>query len=168
MEDKEKKSKTNKAWLGVFIVYCFVLLKVILFKYDWYYYWYSLKEWDFSVLQRGYSMANLMPFRSITMYIEYYYLDIGAFENIAGNFLAFLPMGILLPMIWENLRKFDWILVLGALISLFLEVVQLITGFGRFDIDDIILNCLGTVVGYAIYELGIRKALERRKKSSDL
>lgn len=78
-------------------------------------------------------------------------------KNILGNILLLLPLGIFLPMFFKRLRSFKSTVITCALVSLSIEVVQYIsTYFGNFrscDIDDIILNTLGGMIGFIIYKV---------------
>ena len=67
------------------------------------------------------------------------------------NILLFIPFGILVPLIFEKMRKFYKVTILGFSMSLIIEIVQLITKRGHFELDDILLNTLGTIIGYLIY-----------------
>lgn len=70
---------------------------------------------------------------------------------IIGNLLMFIPMGILLSLCFKNFKKknmFNY----AILIPLAIEVIQLVVG-RSFDIDDLIMNFLGIVIGYYIVEL---------------
>ena len=68
------------------------------------------------------------------------------------NILLFIPLGIFLPMLWkENYNnKFSKVLIFGFLLSLIIEILQIFT-FRLTDINDLITNTLGTVIGYLIY-----------------
>ena len=74
-------------------------------------------------------------------------------ENILGNIILFIPLGIFLLLLFPkySLKK---IIVLAFLCSLSIELVQLIgRQFGNYrtvDIDDIILNTMGAIVGFII------------------
>ncbi|MCR5031811.1 MAG: VanZ family protein [Lachnospiraceae bacterium] len=155
-----KQQDRKRLLIALFVVYILFLLKAILFKYSFYYYVYELKNWSLHVVHTGFQMANWHPFRSIRMYLLYYDKGIRSFENLAGNVSLFIPMGIFVPSAWEKLNKWDWTLLVGGLISFGLEVLQLITGFGFFDVDDILLNCLGTMIGFGGYAL-FRRYLNR-------
>ena len=70
---------------------------------------------------------------------------------IIGNLLMFIPMGILLSLCFKNFKKknmFNY----AILIPLAIEVIQLVVG-RSFDIDDLVMNFLGIVIGYYIVEL---------------
>jgi glycopeptide antibiotics resistance protein len=77
-------------------------------------------------------------------------------ENILGNIVLFVPLGILLPFLSEKFYSLKKILLTAFVCSLSIEIVQFIsTYFGSYrsvDIDDIILNTLGALLGFTIYD----------------
>ncbi|MBP5272941.1 MAG: VanZ family protein [Clostridia bacterium] len=73
--------------------------------------------------------------------------------NVAGNAAMFVPTGIVLPIVYKKLNNFWKVVGAGALISLCIELLQLPFPTRASDIDDIILNTLGVVVGYAVFAL---------------
>lgn len=96
---------------------------------------------------------NLVPFKEIMRFYTYRDLvGVQAFLlNLFGNVLAFVPFGFMIPIIsWKN-RKFIRILGLTFLLSLFIECIQLLFRVGSFDVDDLILNTLGGVIGFVIF-----------------
>ena len=98
---------------------------------------------------------NLVPFRTVKMYIRHYKsfnLEIWL-TNLLGNVVVFMPLGLLLPIISKRTRGFIKILFITMLSSLAAEATQLYLRVGSFDIDDIILNTLGGILGYLIYKL---------------
>lgn len=96
---------------------------------------------------------NLMPFQEIRRYLLYPDI-LGAsavVTNLIGNVIGFLPFGAILPVLNRNTRSFWKILLLSFEFSALIEVTQLITRVGSFDVDDIILNTIGGVLGYLIF-----------------
>lgn len=85
--------------------------------------------------------------------------------NLGGNIAAFVPFGFLLPMICRRGRKLFYCTMMTALFSLAVEVVQLFTRVGAFDVDDIFLNTIGGLLGFIGYEIlfGFK---ERKGKNS--
>jgi glycopeptide antibiotics resistance protein len=82
-------------------------------------------------------------------------------RNIFGNLFMLFPLGIILPLLWNNLNRFKRTLLLGLCLSLSIETIQLLSGFmgnrGRiFDIDDIILNTIGVALGFVLYRKWIK------------
>ncbi|WP_081415773.1 VanZ family protein [Peribacillus kribbensis] len=64
-----------------------------------------------------------------------------------GNFVAFIPFGIIFPLLFRcSFRRFISLFILSITI---LETLQMFSGLGAFDVDDIIINSLGAVVGFA-------------------
>ena len=72
--------------------------------------------------------------------------------NFLGNIILFLPVGFLVPAVtgWKKLWK---PLVMGVGFSLLIEIIQFVTSRGCFDPDDVILNGLGTVIGFGLYSI---------------
>lgn len=70
--------------------------------------------------------------------------------NVLGNIIMFLPLGFLLPLLWRNLECFKKTVMFGFGISLLIEFTQLFLTRAT-DIDDLILNTLGTMLGYLTF-----------------
>lgn len=66
------------------------------------------------------------------------------------NFLLLLPCGVILPLINRACRKWYIGMWLGFVISFCIESIQLATGCGYFELDDILLNGLGYAAGYGM------------------
>lgn len=95
--------------------------------------------------------ANLSPFSDKSIDIVAYLL----------NVVLFLPFGFLLPLIWPEKDKFWKVLLAGAAFSMLIELSQLLN-IRNSDIDDLLLNTLGTVVGFVLYRR--YAALTKREK----
>ena len=80
-------------------------------------------------------------------------------QNIL-NILMFIPIGAILPVL---IKKYNWTVPPLALsLSICIELAQLLTRTGLFELDDIINNTLGALIGYALY-LVLAKCRERRE-----
>jgi glycopeptide antibiotics resistance protein len=130
-----------------------LLFKVILFKYhrleiilD------VLKQINLSNFKFRITTSNFIPMKTILYYLGGNQSAIVAKDNLLGNIIAFGPLGFLLPIAISKMNKLKQIFVISAALSLILEVIQLITGLGQFDVDDIILNVLGSILGFIIYK----------------
>ena len=75
------------------------------------------------------------------------------FLNIIGNAAMFVPSGIVLPIVYKRLNTFRKVLLVGVGISLCIEISQLPFSVRATDVDDLILNTIGVIVGYGIYTL---------------
>ncbi|WP_051292621.1 VanZ family protein [Olivibacter sitiensis] len=71
--------------------------------------------------------------------------------DVMGNIVMFVPFSLVLYVVFR-IRNLYLILLLGFLTSLFIETTQYIFQIGVADIDDLILNTLGTLIGIAIIE----------------
>jgi glycopeptide antibiotics resistance protein len=97
--------------------------------------------------------VNLVPFNEIKRFVSFLgdttYGSM-AILNLAGNIVLFMPMGFLMPCVF---RKFGFLqtVVLSCILSFVIESVQLYTKLGSFDVDDIILNTIGAIIGFLLF-----------------
>ncbi len=136
----------KKSWLlvSLLVLYCILLIKIMVLK-------------DVPTIRIGSLMLNFggtqggspnfMPFRTILPYVLGRGGWIIAGINIVGNIVLLVPLGFLLPFIFKQL---NWksSLVVAILSALFIESLQSMLHIGIFDIDDVILNALGCMIGY--------------------
>ena len=98
---------------------------------------------------------NLIPFSTIRQQLDYVagsvYNRRTALRNLAANLLLFAPMGLFLPLLWQRLRQFGKCIRLWLGMILSIEIIQLLTLQGSFDVDDVILNTLGFTAGYLVF-----------------
>ena len=66
------------------------------------------------------------------------------------NILMFIPLGFMIPLLFDKAKKWHTSYFIGFLLTLSIEAIQFITKRGSFDIDDIINNALGYMIGYGI------------------
>ena len=111
----------------------------------------------------GYSY-NLVFFREIRRFYEYRKtLGMKAFLlNTAGNVVCFLPFGFFLPVVTRFGERWYRTVFASFLMSLLIETLQLVFRIGSFDVDDILMNLLGTILSAALFFL--LRALFCRKK----
>lgn len=157
----ETSGQRKIPWIQIaFILYLLLLVKLIVFKYPIEQLRAIAQTWRKDVILEGLDTANFTPFKTIRMYIVYAY-KLNSFENLVGNILAFVPFGFLLPYVHKWGKNFFVMLLNAFLLVLGIEVFQLFSAFGAFDVDDIILNCLGAVWGYLFYI--IFEAIKRKQ-----
>ena len=73
--------------------------------------------------------------------------------NVFGNVIGFMPCGFFLPVISRRSRKWYNTFLLSFLLSLTIETIQLVFKVGSFDVDDLLLNTIGGVLGFLAYRL---------------
>ena len=96
----------------------------------------------------SWSTSNFIPFKEM---FRYRVFSTMFFKNVIGNMIMFLPYGFFISYILK-LDKKKIVLILSLLISITIEVTQLIIG-RVFDVDDILLNVVGGLLGYFIYRI---------------
>ena len=150
--NKTEKNRKERILAVVFLLYLLFLIRMIVFKYPLQQMLQIVDTWQKDVVLEGLHTANFIPFKTIKMYIRYYDMPgIRSFSNLFGNILIFVPVGILLLLVHRTSRNV-WVMLLNAfLLVVGIEVFQLFSNFGAFDVDDIILNCAGVLIGGCIY-----------------
>jgi glycopeptide antibiotics resistance protein len=143
----------KRNWIRLFFaIYILFVIRVIIFKYPWEHMRAIVASWQKNVILEGLGTANFTPFKTIKMYIDYSY-KLNSTENLLGNVVVFMPFGLLFPVLTENGQNFFVMLLNAFLFVLGIEIFQLFSAFGAFDVDDILLNCLGAALGFGIYRL---------------
>ncbi|MYL53186.1 hypothetical protein GLW08_07520 [Pontibacillus yanchengensis] len=92
---------------------------------------------------------NFTPFTSMQSMLNHSYFMV-PLRNIVGNIILFMPLGFVLSLKYGRLKSVKRVGIVGLLSSLFIEVSQLFLPIRAFDIDDIILNTLGAILGYLV------------------
>lgn len=93
--------------------------------------------------------VNLIPFRSIAGFFRHFHPD-AFMVNIVGNIVMFIPWGFGLPLLWKKRQSVLSAVLFSALLPVFIETMQLFVG-RSVDIDDLILNFTGGMIGAACY-----------------
>ena len=156
----KRKPNTQPVWRFLFLVYMGLMLWLLFGRG---------RGWDpdADYLQAMKESINLRPFYTIRNYLNIglHYPNASIFPhcmiNLVGNVVMFVPLGLLTPCIWGKLRKFGWHFLYMVLVIVSVEVLQLITLLGSCDVDDLLLNLVGTSVGFLVWKIGERF---RRKK----
>ena len=152
--------------MTLFLILCLylaILSKFILFKYI------PLSEiinhFNFTYDEYHWRSNNFVPFKTIKFYL--FLADINLIiriENLAGNIIGFMPFGFILPLLAKKFQKLSAVTLATFGLSLAFELIQLIFEFGSFDVDDLILNTLGGILGLLPIKLVL--LLSRFKKKT--
>ncbi len=107
---------------------------------------------------------NLEPFFEIRRFIKYRKLlpTESVVLNLVGNVAAFMPFGMLLRFVRRQKTNAFAAFFYSFAFTFGIECVQLITRLGVFDVDDIIMNTFGGILGYMIYR--ILACIDRRRR----
>lgn len=130
IKNKKKFVLYEELFLLFFVMYILCLFQVVTFQ-------------DVS-----WSGSNFIPFREILRY------RVGSklfFRNIFGNILLFMPYGFFTAY-YLKIKK-PWVSIILVLVaSLSIEIIQLLIG-RVFDVDDILLNLIGGLLGFYVYHI---------------
>lgn len=147
----------------------FAILLFLLYFGVLFYFLFFSEKLGRTFVEREYHY-NLIPFLEIKRFISHYkVLGIQAvLLNIVGNIVAFMPFGFFLPIFSRRCRYFFNTVFYTFELSLAVELIQLMTKVGSFDVDDLILNTIGGALGFFVYHtvhwFKIRKNGRRRMK----
>lgn len=130
IKDKEKMKKIS--YITVLVLYIIMIFNIVMFTRN-----------------IGENTYNLIPFRTISEYIINYqnYNFYIIRNNIIGNIVMYMPVQYLIIKIFD-IKKFKNVFIIDSIFLLIIELSQLLTHTGMFDIDDIILNLLGMIIMY--------------------
>ena len=74
--------------------------------------------------------------------------SVTSWANVLLNIAMLIPFGILIPLLFQRCKKWNYMLLVSLGLVLYIETMQYFTGRGIFDIDDIFGNTLGAMIGY--------------------
>ena len=153
--DNNKPMKIN---LYIFFgLYLILLITLTLFDSLW-----LRNGFNFSGFDNIQDRINLVPFKTIMTFVKEFdsmYSTSQIMLNLFGNVCAFMPMALFLLLLFKRQNKAFQFVITLTLMILGIEFLQLITGSGRFDIDDLILNLFGAVLVYLLFKIKSVNAL---------
>lgn len=159
----KKHCKKSNAALVLFVGYCALMLYLLFIRN-------RTGQSDLPYWQQVMDNYNLNPLRTISNYWdvlsrpEYYMTKWGsaavyeqqarfAVVNLVGNVLMFIPLGFFLPLLWKKMQRIWKTFLLTGMLIVLVEMTQLLTLRGSCDVDDLILNLSGVIVGYVLWRL---------------
>lgn len=158
-----KKLNYNKKILKIniiliFLVYIFTIFNLTLLDERFGRGKLTIAKWDSELLKNYIKTSfNIIPFNTIKLFINGYikgYVSTTNFLiNIIGNFVAFMPFGIFLPLLFKKINKYYKFLIIMIIIVATIEILQFLTLSGSCDIDDLILNIMGASAIYGLYKI---------------
>ena len=144
------KKKNNTDRLHVICIICFIIYIITLLK--------------LTVFRSGGTFMggtlNLEFFKGYVQMVKHHVW--GTFIYLfVGNIAWFVPLGFFLKFNLKN--KWGLVVLYGFLVSLIIEILQYIWGTGVTEVDDLILNTIGTIFGATIFSMAKRLFRDRRK-----
>lgn len=154
---------------ALLVLYVYLLVKIILLKFhpaDMGFLWSRLLSGmqQPDLLSQRLESGNLVLFQEISRSLQSF--SGHDLYNLLGNVAIFMPLGILLGLMFTR-QKLAGIRIMfcSFFLSLCLETAQLLFMIGQFDVDDILLNTMGGILGFAVYRsaaLAIRSTSNKR------
>lgn len=137
MKDQKKLRVLGKILFVLYILFLFYFLLLS----DWYGRGSGTQEYR----------CNLVLFREIRRFWTHRReLGLIAARNLLGNVLIFVPFGFFMPMA-SRYRSFLMTAFYSFGLSLCVETFQIAAKVGSFDVDDLLLNTVGGILGYLLF-----------------
>lgn len=158
---RKGNSHARVAAIGAFVVYVAGVLAMTVFPLH-----FGRPAFSMAADPLWRDSVNLVPFRTITLYLRSLLLDAQlsrpqlaaiARANLLGNLALLAPVGLLAPAVWPHVRRWWRVAMLGVVAATSIEALQFARRFvlgmaGRsIDIDDVLLNAVGALLGYAVF-----------------
>ena len=141
-----RKTFGKGQWVVLFFLTCWFLLVLSL-----------------TTLSRGASYTGSINISFFSGYINAWnQWSTSEFQLIIFNMLMFSPLGFLLPLLWKRAEKLKVIVITSLAFTSSIEIIQLISGRGIFEFDDLFNNFIGSLMGY-FFIMAILGSLRQRK-----
>ena len=150
-----KADMAHEAYLLMVYVCLVVIARIVYFP--WHHVNGKIGQLIFNVHRLLPPNVNLIPLIHLGNVYD------GWVMNIIGNVLMFVPVGIVWPVCFHKLDSIAKTVLAGALLSILIEISQLLFYQRCSDVDDVLLNTAGVLIG-AILFFAIRKTLRKRGK----
>lgn len=152
LKKSDEKNTIREIVINIFFLYFLVLISLTICKS-------SRLDIEFgSILY-----INYIPFvETINMFRDANMGVGNALYNVIGNILLFMPLGFFIPLLFHKKNKLGLIALYGAVASLMIEIIQAFTAMNLCDIDDIIFNTLGAILGCITFNI-LYKVLKKTK-----
>jgi glycopeptide antibiotics resistance protein len=103
--------------------------------------------------------GNFVPFKTIAPQLIGRGNHLIDMVNLFGNIIPFMPIGLLAALVVRSIScSWQKALVLGVVTGLSFEVMEVVFRVGIFDVDDVMLNAFGVMLGYGVFVLFKRRA----------
>ncbi len=148
--------KNKKLFTILFCIYTIVLVLFVVLKFDGSF--ERIISLHNSIIENekdGLRNINLILFRTMSPYLKNI-TEPYAFKNIAANILVFIPLGFFISN--KNHKNVFKALIICLGVILLIELIQLFFKIGFFDVDDIILNLTGSLIGMGINKILIKES----------
>jgi len=167
-----KNKEFKKLMLSLFFTYIVGILYYTLFS-PFYNRNLAVTGWTISFFKQYIKSCNFIPFKTIISFIKHFFIFSEEITqnvillNLIGNFICLIPLSIFIPFFFRKFKRKKNFVFLIIFIAFIIELLQLITMNGAFDIDDIILNSSGCILFYLLFYKEINNFFENYKIGND-
>ncbi len=149
---KRRQCRLNETIRLLSVCWLSFISAFVLMPYDfWWKFWKMAAYGKWEARPDPYSFDwNVKPL-FVWLIADKYILSAGEAIHLLENVALFVPFGLALPFVWKRAGFFKTFLA-GFIFAFVIELTQIFTGRGG-DIDDLICNTLGAVIGYLLYLL---------------
>lgn len=130
------------------------------FTLDW-----KQRMTEYGVPQYTHIFQNTKPLQTLSDYFfnADHYNFANMLYNLLGNVALFMPLGMLVPILFLSFQSIHRVFFTALLSSLAIEFLQFWFALGSFDVDDLLLNIVGALLGYTLFRAAVW-LLDRQKK----
>ena len=166
-DDGIRKMKIRDFWLRhLFAIYCLMLATVLIFHGE------HRNALDMEMIvvfsKEHLQRCNIIPFHTLVNYISKLKNDsidlVTVIKNVFGNIALFMPLGFFFCTLFKKQVK-SWLscMIYTLLISFLFEILQFVTLRGISDIDDVLLNCMGSVVASLFFKSRLFRRIDAKQ-----
>ncbi|KQL44779.1 antibiotic resistance protein VanZ [Brevibacillus choshinensis] len=130
------------------------------FTLDW-----KQRMTEYGVPQYTHIFQNTKPLQTLGDYFfnADHYNFANMLYNVLGNVALFMPLGMLVPILFRSFQSIHRVFFTALVSSLTIEFLQFWLALGSFDVDDLLLNIVGALIGYAVFRTTVW-FMDRQKK----
>lgn len=136
----------REIFINIFFIYFLIVINLTFFKQGFL---------EFDLAREHYS--NLIPLVETIRMFRDNFMGIGnAIYNVLGNILLFMPLGFGIPLFYKNKNRLVDVALYGFIASISIESLQYLTSINITDVDDVIFNTLGAIIGFLVFNISCK------------
>lgn len=143
---------TKEGALLILVIYFLILIRLTIFKFSIIMISSPLNSYQYTFLGVD-GIINIIPFKETVNILRDGIHNNRIIKGIILNVIYFIPLGFLLPLLFNKINSFLKIILISTITSSLIEIIQLFTIFSVSNIDDIIFNIIGSVIGLILFKL---------------
>ena len=159
----DRRKTVHFSFFTLFVFYCAILLGALIISRVDFQTFAQTKAAYWNNIDLN---TNFNPLETVRLYINAIKYDYIGMEiplsNLVGNAMLFMPMAVFLPCLFRPMRRFWLFFLTMTLVLVTVEALQLLLACGSCDVDDVLLNLVGTLIVFAILKIpALRRVLSR-------